>query len=127
MSTTPTTPPSAQLGWYGVDLDGTLAHYTNWRPDGSIGAPIPAMVARVQAWLAQGIDVRIVTARAALPAMPGEIPRFDLAQYARIQAWCEQHIGKRLPIQWWKDYSMIVLYDDRARQVELNTGRVIGE
>lgn len=53
-------------GWYAVDLDATLAHYTGWR-DGRIGHPIPAMAD--------------------------------------------------------KDFSTIEIWDDRAVQVEPNTGR----
>jgi len=50
-------------GWIGVDLDGTLAYYDEWRGLYHIGEPIPAMVDRVKRWLAEGRDVRIFTAR----------------------------------------------------------------
>lgn len=49
--------------WIGVDLDGTLAHYDYWRGFDHIGEPIPLMADRVKQWLADGIEVRIVTAR----------------------------------------------------------------
>lgn len=39
-------------GWIGVDLDGTLAEYGGWKGADHIGAPVPAMLARVRAWLA---------------------------------------------------------------------------
>lgn len=29
-------------GWIGVDLDGTLAHYSGWSDPDHIGEPIPA-------------------------------------------------------------------------------------
>ena len=45
-------------GWIGVDLDGTLAYYDYWRGPEHIGEPIPAMLERVQRWLAEGKDVR---------------------------------------------------------------------
>lgn len=32
-------------GWIGVDLDGTLAVYDEWRGVSHIGAPVPAMLA----------------------------------------------------------------------------------
>jgi hypothetical protein len=51
-------------GWIGVDLDGTLAHYSEWKGPDSIGEPVPLMLARVKEWLAKGLEVRIVTARA---------------------------------------------------------------
>ncbi len=125
-------------GWIGVDLDGTLAEYDGWHVDGSIGKPIPAMVERVKAWIAEGKDVRIFTARVwpiGTVVFESQFPghhEFDnrlhqaAEQQLKIQAWCEQHLGVILPVTCVKDYDMIVLYDDRAVQVELNTGRLIG-
>ena len=40
-----------------IDLDGTLAEYHGWA-GGQIGAPIPAMVARVKLWLEDGKNIR---------------------------------------------------------------------
>ena len=54
----------AGTGWIGVDLDGTLAHYTHWVGPLHIGSPIPAMVSRVKLYRIQGQDIRIFTARA---------------------------------------------------------------
>ena len=102
--------------WIGVDLDGTLAEYHGWQGAAHIGAPIPAMLARVQAWLAEGIDVRIFTARA---CVPDQIPP--------IEAWCQEHLGRVLPVTHEKDFATVCIYDDRCRQVEFNTGRIIGE
>lgn len=99
-----------------VDLDGTFAEYHGWAGADQIGEPIPAMLARVKAWLDQGIDVRIFTARACVPE-----------QIPPIEAWCLKHLGRKLPVTCQKDFSTICIYDDRARQVEMNTGRVIGE
>ena len=39
-------------GWWGVDLDGTIAKYNGWRPDGSIGEPIERAVKKVTTCLA---------------------------------------------------------------------------
>ena len=50
-------------GWIGVDLDGTLAEYAGWVSEEHIGHPVPMMLERVKAWLAEGKDVRIFTAR----------------------------------------------------------------
>lgn len=114
-------------GWIGVDLDGTLAEYEGWQGEDHIGAPIPAMVARVKAWLEIGQEVRIVTARCFHPQMIEN--GFHVSTMSRwealsvIKAWCIEHIGVELPIQCWKDYGMIELWDDRAVQVEPNTGR----
>lgn len=108
----------AKWGWIGVDLDGTLAHYTTWKGAHHIGEPIPAMVERVKAWLAEGEDVRVFTARAH-QASPGAL--------AAIEAWCLAHLGQVLPITNMKDMKMRELWDDRAVQVEKNTGRRIGD
>lgn len=103
-------------GWIGVDFDATLAHYTGWCGPDHLGAPIPAMVARVKAWLAKGTEVRIFTARAN-----------DPDQHPLIEAWCREHIGHALPITATKDYSCIQIWDDRAIQVIPNTGQPVAE
>lgn len=126
----------ASAGWIGVDLDGTLAFYTGFKGSTVIGEPIPAMVERVKGWIAKGIEVRIMTARVWAPSItdtslsPDEFnKRVADARHARraIEDWTELHIGKRLQVTCEKDYSMIRLYDDRAIQVEPNTGRLIGD
>lgn len=105
-------------GWIGVDLDGTLAEYHGWKGVDHIGAPIPAMVARVKAWLAEGKDVRIFTARVGVPNQ-----KERAAVHSVINAWCETYIGQRLKQTNKKDMAMVELWDDRAIQVEKNTGR----
>jgi len=45
------------------------------------------------------------------------------ASACAIAAWCKLHIGQVLPLTCTKDYGMIELWDDRAVQVEMNTGR----
>jgi hypothetical protein len=118
-------------GWIGVDLDATLAIYTHWRKDGSIGAPVPKMVTRVKKWLEAGEDVRIFTARVCGPdpnASKEEIAKNEKEvkeQYALIEAWCLKHIGQVLPITNKKDLKMRELWDDRAVQVTPNTGEPI--
>ena len=106
----------SKRGWIGVDLDGTLAHYDNWVSPDHIGEPIPAMVERVKGWLGEGIEVRIMTARA------WEAPQEIIST---IQDWAETHIGHRLPVTCTKDYGMIQLWDDRAVQVIPNTGQPV--
>ena len=116
------------MGWIGVDLDGTLAA---WGPGENedvtvIGRPIPKMVDRVKGWLAEGKDVRIVTARvqrhadASLFNMSEDA--FVSLQRAQIQYWCAKHFGVVLPITCEKDYQMEQLWDDRCVQVIPNTG-----
>lgn len=104
-------------GWIGVDLDGTLAEYHGWIPGGGIGKPIPSMVERVKKWLAEGKDVRIFTARAAVYSSERGIILHEIVD------WCKEHIGKALPITHVKDFEMIELWDDRCVQVIPNTGQ----
>lgn len=121
-------------GWIGVDLDGTLAHYDHWRGPNHIGEPVPKMLARVKKHLAAGDEVRIMTAR--VYPLPFIHPDDDRMQFVgandretsanmaaiAILAWCERHLGRRLPITCQKDYGMISLYDDRVVQIVPNTG-----
>lgn len=110
---------TAMNGWIGVDLDGTLAHYDGWKGPAHIGKPVPLMAERVHAWLAQGQEVRIFTARASQP------------EYVRhVEAWCKTHFGVRLAVTNTKDFGMLELWDDRCVQVQPNTGRlasIVGE
>lgn len=103
--------------WIGVDLDGTLAKYDGWK-NGEIGEPIPAMMARVKKWLAEGKTVKIFTAR--LHDDPGGM------QKSRIQTWCLKNLGQALEVTNVKDHQMTELWDDRAVHVEKNTGKVVG-
>ncbi len=123
----------SQSGWIGVDLDGTLAKYGSWN-GGQIGDPIPLMVERVKKWIVEGVEVRIFTARVGFGAgYSAESNRSDDENFANeqralIEAWCEKHVGKKLPVTAVKDFRMIELWDDRAIQVILNTGvRVDGK
>jgi len=114
---------TANSGWIGVDLDGTLAHYEGWPKDGGVGEPIPLMLDRVKKWLEEGQTVKIFTARVGpqRSSTDGDIQR------GIIEAWCEQHLGQKLDVTATKDFSMIALWDDRAIQVETNTGKVYVE
>ena len=113
----------SQGGWIGVDLDGTLAQYITGDGVREVGEPIPLMLQRVKDWLAQGQEVRIVTARVG-PGISAEGLHY---QMDLIQQWCEQHIGQKLTVTASKDFNMIVLYDDRCVQVQTNTGVLITE
>ena len=99
------------MGWIGVDLDGTLAKYGEWKGDDHIGEPVPKMLNLVKMFVRMNKDIRIFTARANNPK--GIKP---------IQDWCEKHIGKVLPITAKKDYQMLYCVDDRAKEVYPNSG-----
>lgn len=116
------TPKKGKAGldksWVGIDLDGTLAEYHGWSPN--IGRPIPAMVARVRAWLDSGETIKILTARGT-----GGDAEHQAAQQAKIRAWCYTYLGQELEVTDRKDIHMKALYDDRAVAVEFNTGRLL--
>jgi hypothetical protein len=131
-------------GWIGVDLDGTLAHYDEWVGWNVFGAPITPMVARVRAWLAAGVTVKIVTARVGLPlhdfngvpyvrGTKNHVCRVtgenfsDLDMVKMIQGWTMEYIGARLPVQCYKDVDMAELWDDRAVQVVPNQGITLSD
>ncbi len=110
--------------WYGVDLDGTLAVYDQWHGPTHIGRPIQPMVDRIKGWLAEGYEVRIVTAR-----MAGQRVGIDPEQTKElIQQWLVDVAGlPPLECTCMKDFGMIQLWDDRAVQVIPNTGIPVGE
>ena len=128
-------------GWIGVDFDGTLATYGTWVNAEHVGEAVPAMVERVKKWLANGQEVRIFTARVypLLIVRPDDDPRAapriehpfggnDSEDAVRaIQAWCRRILGQVLTITCVKDYGMVELYDDRAVQVRMNTGELVGQ
>ncbi len=98
--------------WIGVDLDGTLAYYDEWKGIEHIGDPIPSMLFRIKKWLNDGIKVKIFTARACTPeAIP------------YIEQWLVNNELPILEVTNMKDYSMIELWDDRAIQVIPNSGK----
>ncbi len=112
---------SEHKGWIGVDLDGTLAQYDTWRGVGHIGEPVPAMLARVKQWLAEGQEVKIFTARVSPVAV--HLNGGSLADSLKpIMDWCKLHLGEIIAVTHEKDMAMTQLWDDRAVQVQPNTG-----
>lgn len=103
--------------WIGVDLDGTLAEYDHWQGSQHIGAPIQKMVDRIIRWTKKKTTVKIFTARVTQDDFDPKV----------IQDWLEKHGMPRLEVTNVKDMYMIQLWDDRAIQVEKNTGRRIGD
>ena len=112
--------------WIAVDFDGTLATFgCNWPEDyRATGQPIPTMVERVKQWIADGEDVRIFTAR--MDCYHPLYGQLDPEQVLTpLREWMIKHIGVMLPVTNVKDYWCKALYDDRAVQVEKDTGRLI--
>jgi hypothetical protein len=98
--------------WIGVDFDGTLidAHER----------PVPAMVKKIKAHLADGIKVKIVTARMSRHTIPGWPPAE--IQERMLAEWSLEHLGQALEATCEKDYMMKFLYDDLAIEIVRNTG-----
>ena len=97
-------------GWVGFDLDGTLAEYASWSED--IGKPVPEVIARLKKHLAEGDEVRILTARGSY----GTEDRWK--QLRKIHDWLLEHVGKDLEVTDRKDPKMKFLYDDRVIRVD---------
>ena len=98
--------------WIGVDFDGTLSHYDHYRGDEHTGAPIEPMVRLVRKWLHEGKTVKLFTARKPHPA---------------LRKWMKEHLGQVLEITNVKNPGMVALYDDKAVNVQRNTGKLSGE
>lgn len=110
-------------GWIGFDLDGTLANYNGWVDETDIGDPIEPMIDLVKSYLRQGKTVKIFTARV---TPKGQTVAMLNRIRKAIQNWTHKYIGQRLEVVCCKDHDMEILYDDRAIQVEKNTGKLIG-
>lgn len=105
--------------WIGVDLDATLAEHAagRYRPN-TIGKPIPRMIKRIQGHLDKGEKVKIFTARVAKRPTMRKV----------IQHWLVEKAGlPPLEVTHEKDPGLVKLYDDRAVQVEPNTGKLLLE
>lgn len=97
--------------WVGVDFDGTLATYDHYRGDDHVGEPVEPIVRLVRKFLHDGVEVRLFTARKPHPV---------------LRKWMKEHLGQILPITNVKDPGMIAMYDDRAINVQRNTGKLSG-
>jgi len=105
-------------GHIDIDLDGTLAEYHGWN-GGKIGKPVERMAKRVRGWIAQGVPIHILTARAASNNKDRD------EQIAKVRAWFRENFGKDVVVTAEKDFETMEIWDDRAVQVEKNTGRRI--
>lgn len=141
-------------GWYGFDLDGTLAKYDKWEGIDHIGEPVKPMVDLIKRMHAEGRVVKILTARVAPRANaeykdrekcapPDYVMEADRSDYvipwaenmylsldkwgARefIIDWCLKNLGFLPEITHEKDHLMLELYDDRVKQVVPNEGLLV--
>lgn len=140
-------------GWYGFDLDGTLAKYDKWQGIDHIGEPVKPMVDLMKRMHAEGKVVRILTARVAprtnteyrpnpyydrntLPDLKNR-ELFSDAGYKMLYGlvswdargfvtdWCRENLGFIPEITHEKDHLMITLFDDRVKQVLPNKGDLV--
>jgi hypothetical protein len=100
--------------WIGVDLDGTLAEYNDWRGIEHIGKAITPMVERVKGWIAEGKKVKIFSAR----VTQGQ----EAIRY--ILEWLTANGLPELEVTNVKDFDMVELWDDRCVGVVTNTGKL---
>lgn len=132
-------------GWYGFDLDGTLAKYDGWRGIDHIGEPVKPMVELIRRMHDEGKVVKIMTARVAPKEKPETKPNPyrtgnwciqepDVQTWALkgewtplefIQEWCYRVLGFVPEIVYQKDALMLELYDDRVKQVVPNEGWLV--
>lgn len=138
-------------GWYGFDLDGTLAKYDGWKGIDHIGEPVEPMVDLIRKMHDEGKVVKILTARVA-PRANVEIrpnpyptdqavydavgrdneeryrdiyraPRWTAREF--VSDWCLKNLGFLPEITHEKDHLMLELYDDRVKQVVPNEGILV--
>jgi len=102
-----------------VDWDGTLVEYHGFKGACEYGAPIPKMVARVKEWIAKGHEVLIYTSRVSIEHGFDRIKmESDSIQYALHEMGLPP-----LQVTATKWMHIAEFWDDRAVQVEINTGR----
>ena len=140
-------------GWYGFDLDGTLAKYDGWKGIDHIGEPIEPMVNLIKKMHSEGRVVKILTARVAPRANVETRPSPYYKEFADpllrnmgcasgdwyremyrrkewtakefIIDWCRENLGFLPEITHEKDHLMLELYDDRVKQVVPNKGFLV--
>lgn len=107
-----------------VDFDGTISSHKsidlNDYDPGKVGAPIERMIRRIKAWLAEGIEVVILTAR--VHPCHGE----ENIQKSReaIRNFCIEHIGQELNITCEKSPKFDEIWDDKAVRVDVDEGTI---
>lgn len=125
-------------GWYGFDLDGTLAKYDGWKGIGHIGEPVKPMVELIKRMHDEGKVVKIMTARIAphkledgtvgesyVTVPDGEKGATRNYAHQFINDWCHFNLGFIPEIVYQKDHLMLELYDDRVKQVVPNEGWLV--
>ena len=107
--------------WIGVDLDGTLAIYNEWRGVHHIGAPIWPIVDRMKTLINTGITFKIFTARVCDPKRNYLV----IPPIRNFLVSCG--LPEDLEITNAKDFNCIEIWDNRAKQVGFNRGNFLEE
>ena len=121
-------PPNRPRIWVAFDFDGTLAEFHGWGGPITQACPIAPAVALAKQHLDYGDHVVIFTARV-VPVIPFSVEnqRQNAEDVLQIQQWCLHHLGQALFVTAQKDYRISIYYDDRAVQMKLNTGEILGD
>lgn len=123
-------------GWYGFDLDGTLAVYGKWEGIDHIGEPVKPMCDLIRKMHGEGKKVKIVTARVAPRLEKGKgwceqskvnADGVRVCAHTYIEEWCAKNLGFVPEITHEKDHLMLTLFDDRVVQVVPNKGLVLAD
>ena len=106
-----------------VDFDGTLATSPPRGHDpGFTGEPVWPIVLRVRRWLAQGRQIKIISARAS--QVSDTYPAEDReSAIAAVRAWTLEHLGEELDVVNEKTHDTYCLLDNIAVSVEEDTGK----
>ena len=105
---------------WAFDFDSTLSFYEEPFST-TLGPPVPEMVRKVKAAIAEGVQVVIFSARV-YPGADYERLAQSTNAMLNIAEWCQKHIGQVLPITFVKMPIFTKLYDDRAIEILPNTG-----
>ena len=107
--------------WHGYDLDGTIAFYDKWRGHNHIGRPIANMVDHIKRDVANGIRVKIFTARVSESSL--RLDGCTMGEALKpIETWCRKHLGFVPEITCENDCFCVKYYDDSAVPVFHNAG-----
>lgn len=98
-------------GEIAIDLDGTLAYYDTFKGEDHVGHPIPGMVDFVLDLINSGEKVVIFTARA-----------YSVTGKATVLKWLQENGIPPLEVTNTKKKEFKVIIDDRAIQVDRNSG-----
>lgn len=103
-----------QLTYY-VNLDGTLAYYNVHGNINDIGDPIPNIKEKVLQWIKEGVIIKIFTARA-----------YCEKNKSFVRKWLMLNgFPPTIEITNIKGIDCDLIFDDKAREVIMNTGDII--